>query len=443
VLYARGADLADGFPVTAEVPSTPLTTADGSKGARAEIFIGRGFDGAPVITRTDSTISADWAAGSPRADIPVDSFSVRWTTTFTPRQSGRYTLGLNGTMRFRLLVDDSVVSRSVTPRGNDEYPDPRTIMSRPLILQAGHPYKLVAEGIETYGDAQLQLLWTTPSDSLVDEAVRVAQNADAVVLMLGLTSRLEGEEMPVSVPGFKGGDRITIDLPAPQEKLLERVAALGKPTVLVLLNGSALAVNWASEHVPAIVEAWYPGEDGGTAIADVLFGNSNPAGRLPVTFYKDTTDLPPFSEYRMAGRTYRYFKGTPLFAFGHGLSYTSFGYRNLRVSGAPTAAKPAMVTLDITNTGKRAGEEVVQMYVRYPVSKLSRSTRELRGFQRISLAPGETKRVTMPLTRKALAYWDDTTHAWAVEPGAVSVEIGASSADIRLQKSVVVKGGAP
>ncbi len=408
-----------------------------------EIFVGRGFDGTPVIVRTDSTISENWGSGSPRADSPADSFAVRWTSTFTPRQSGTYTLGLNGTVRFRLLLNDSLVARSVTPRGNDEYPEPRTVMSRALQLEAGHAYKLVAEGIETYGDAQLQLLWTTPSDSLADDAVKIAQRADVVVMMLGLTARLEGEEMPVTVPGFKSGDRTTIGLPTPQEKLLERIAALGKPTVLVLLNGSALAVNWASDHVPAIVDAWYPGEDGGTALADVLFGDYNPAGRLPVTFYKDTTDLPAFNNYGMAGRTYRYFKGAPLYAFGHGLSYTTFTYRNLRVSGAPSASKPATVSVDITNSGARAGDEVVQMYVRYPTPTVARSLRELRGFQRISLKPGETKHVIMPLTRKALAWWDDHAHAWAVEPGTVNVEVGASSADIRLTRSIVVKGGTP
>ena len=443
VVYARGSDLADGFPVPVEVPSATLTSPDGARGAKVEIFNTRSFDGTPSIVRTDSTVSVNWGYGSPGAGIPVDSFAVRWTSTLTPTQSGSYTLGLNGTMRFRLLLDDSVVANSFTGRGTGESADPRTVMSRPMQLQAGHAYKLVAEGLEGFGDAQLQLYWSTPSDSLADDAVRIARDADAVVMVLGLTARLEGEEMPISVPGFSGGDRVTIDLPAPQQKLLERISAMGKPTVLVLLNGSALAVNWAKDNVPAIVEAWYPGQDGGTALADVLFGDYNPAGRLPVTFYKDTTDLPAFSDYRMDGRTYRYFKGTPLYAFGHGLSYTKFTYANLRVSAPPTSAKPATVSVSVTNTGKVEGEEVVQMYVRVPSSKVARANRELRGFQRIALKPGERKRVTMPLTRKAVAYWDEGTHAWVVEPGRVDVEIGASSADIRLTKRVVVKGGAP
>src|SRR6185436_5300111 len=167
--------------------------------------------------------------------------------------------------------------------------------------------------------AQLQLVWATPSDSLAAEAERVARQADAVVMFLGLTANLEGEEMRVQIAGFRGGDRTTIDLPSTQQQLLERIVKLGKPTVLVLLNGSALAVNWAQANVPAIVEAWYPGQAAGAAIADVLFGDYNPAGRLPVTFYKSVDDLPPFDDYKMTGRTYRFFNGAPLYPFGFGL----------------------------------------------------------------------------------------------------------------------------
>src|SRR4029079_1259336 len=185
----------------------------------------------------------------------------------------------------------------------------------------------------------------------------------------------------------------TMDLPAPQERLLERVTALGKPTVLVLLNGSALAVTWAQQHhVPAIVEAWYPGQAGGTALADVLFGDYNPAGRLPVTFYKDTTDLPPFESYDMKGRTYRFFTGTPLYPFGHGLSYTTFAYKNLRTT-APTVGATGAITarVDVTNMGARAGDEVVQLYARHMGSRVDRPNKDLRGYRRVSLKPGETR----------------------------------------------------
>jgi beta-glucosidase len=278
-----------------------------------------------------------------------------------------------------------------------------------------------------------------PRDSLESEAVRVAQQADAVVLFLGLTARLEGEEMPVQIEGFRGGDRTSLDLPAAQQALLERIANVGKPTVLVLMSGSAVAVNWAQAHVPAIIEAWYPGQAAGTAIADVLFGDYNPAGRLPVTFYRSANDLPAFTDYRMAGRTYRFFDGVPLYAFGHGLSYTTFAYGNLRTSADSMSADGSItVQVDVTNVGTRAGDEVVQLYVQHAGSKVDRPKQDLRGYARVSLKPGETRTVSLPLAAKSLAYWDSTSHRWIVEPEPVRVQIGSSSANIRLQKTISV-----
>src|SRR5262249_1627847 len=212
-----------------------------------------------------------------------------------------------------------------------------TTVTGEVTLEAGKTYDLKMEYYENKIGAVAKLVWqplNAPAESPYGEALKVANQADEVVLVLGLSSQLEGEEMTVREPGFLGGDRTDIGLPARQQKLLEAVVATGKPVVLVLLNGSALAVNWASEHVPAILEAWYPGEEGGAAIADVLFGDYNPGGRLPVTFYKSVADLPPFTDYRMQGRTYRYFKGEPLYPFGFGLSYTKFKYDNLKLSAA-------------------------------------------------------------------------------------------------------------
>ncbi|MFL5608286.1 MAG: glycoside hydrolase family 3 C-terminal domain-containing protein [Gemmatimonadaceae bacterium] len=278
----------------------------------------------------------------------------------------------------------------------------------------------------------------TTADALEAEAVQAAQQADAVVLVLGLTARLEGEEMPIEVPGFRGGDRTSIDLPAPQQRLLERVVAVGKPTVLVLLNGSALAVNWAQDHVPAILEAWYPGQAGGAAIADVLFGDYNPGGRLPVTFYRDTKDLPAFDDYRMADRTYRFFKGTPLYPFGYGLSYTTFRYRNLRTSGsARRASDTVRVRVRVTNTGARAGDEVVQLYAQHLGSTVPRPLKELKAYKRVTLQPGQTRTVTLPLAAKSLAYWNETQHRWVIEPDSVRLVVGSSSADARISKTIV------
>jgi len=329
--------------------------------------------------------------------------------------------------------------RSVYPTHDGEFPDPRQAQSEPIRLEAGHSYRLRVDGQESYGEAQLQLLWAAPADSLQSEAVRVASQADAVVMVLGLTARLEGEEMPIQIPGFRGGDRTQIELPAPQERLLERISALGKPTVLVLMNGSALAVNWAQDHVPAIVEAWYPGQAGGTALADVLFGDYNPAGRLPVTFYKSVNDLPPFDDYRMAGRTYRFFAGTPLYPFGHGLSYTSFAYSNVRANRTRASTRDTIaISVDVANTGARAGDEVVQLYVQHEGHSVVRPLKDLRGYARVHLAPGERRTVSLPLVISSLAYWNETTHQWSAEREPVRVLVGASSADIRGQTTITV-----
>jgi beta-glucosidase len=437
VLYARGTDLADDFPVLETVPPAALTTPQGQQGLNVEFFAGQTFAGLPVLSATDSTLDSHWGDGAPRGLNP-DDFSVRWTGMLHPRSSGNYAIGLSGTMKFQLFIDDSLVVKSNYRNRNDETPDPRVAQST-VRLEAGRTYRIRVEANETYGDAQLQLLISTPRESLEADAMKVAQQADAIVMVLGLSARLEGEEMPVAIEGFRGGDRTRIDLPAAQQRFLEKVTALGKPVVLVLLNGSALAVNWAQEHVPAIVEGWYPGQAGGSALADVLFGDYNPAGRLPVTFYRDTTDLPAFSNYNMAGRTYRYFRGTPLYAFGHGLSYTSFLYSGLHTSAASIKAGGSVsVTVDVTNTGKRTGDEVVQLYTRHIGSAVTRPNRELRGFRRISLKPGERRAVRFALPASALAYWDESTHAWTLEGDTVALEIGASSADVRVTKNLKV-----
>jgi beta-glucosidase len=278
---------------------------------------------------------------------------------------------------------------------------------------------------------------TVSADRLAADAVAIARQADVVVLCLGLTSQLEGEEMRVQIEGFRGGDRTRLDLPASQQRLLERIAALGKPTVLVLLNGSALAVNWAQQHVPAIVESWYGGQAAGSALADVLFGDYNPGGRLPVTFYKGVDDLPPFDDYRMAGRTYRFFTGTPLYPFGYGLSFTTFAYTNLRTSADTFGGSDTItIRVDLTNTGRRRGDEVAQLYVRHVGSSVARPRQDLRGYQRVTLGPGETRTVAFSLAASSLAYWNPGAHRWVVEAEPVVLGVGASSADIRLKRTV-------
>lgn len=274
------------------------------------------------------------------------------------------------------------------------------------------------------------------------EAVEIARRADVVVMVIGLSQAVEGEEGQEE--GVEGGqkstgDRVSIDLPGVQEDLLKAVHATGTPVIVVLINGSAVAINWAHENVPAIIEAWYPGQAGGTAIADVLFGDYNPAGRLPVTFYQSLDQLPPFRDYRMAGRTYRYMTGEPLYPFGHGLSYTQFTYANLRISpDAINASGSVTIRADVTNTGQRAGDEVAQLYLRVNESSINRPNTELKGFARVSLEPGETKTIRFTVEARQLSFYENGT--FMLEPGRVEVMVGASSSDIRLTGSFLVVG---
>ena len=436
VVYARGSDPADGVPAVDVVPSGALRAKSGAPGLDVAYFDSHDLKGAARETRVDATVNAVWAEGAPHAGMKADDFGVRWTGTIVAPRTGSYRFGIASTMKFTLWLDGREILK------NDEDSQPWLSQAPAMTLEAGRPHAIRIDAEETYGDARLQLVWAAPHDPYDVAAVRAAQQADAIVLVLGLTPSLEGEEMKIAVPGFSGGDRTNLDLPAPQEALLEKIAALGKPTVLVLLNGSALAVNWAQAHVPAIVDAWYPGQAAGTAIADVLFGSYDPAGRLPVTFYRSVTDLPPFSDYDMKGRTYRFFTGAPLYPFGYGLSYTTFSYANLRTSADRLAAGDTMtVSVDVTNTGARAGDEVVQLYVRHLGPAVDRPIEDLRGFARVSLAPGQTKTVQMTLPASALAYWNAARHAWVVETEPVRLDVGGSSTDVRLARTVQVTGG--
>jgi beta-glucosidase len=241
--------------------------------------------------------------------------------------------------------------------------------------------------------------------------------------MLGLSPRLEGEEMPVDVPGFAGGDRVTLGLPAPQDSLLRAVVATGRPVVLVLLNGSALAIPWAAEHVPAIVEAWYPGQAAGTALADILFGDASPGGRLPVTVYRAVEDLPAFEDYRMEGRTYRYFTGAPLFPFGHGLSYTTFAYGDLTVPATVRAGDTVHVSVEVRNTGSREGDDVVQVYLTHLEASAPVPVRTLVGFRRVTLAAGERRTVAFAIAPRHLAVVTGAGER-VIEPGRFRISAG-------------------
>jgi beta-glucosidase len=285
---------------------------------------------------------------------------------------------------------------------------------RPIALTYGgtsvgriHLDKDVPVKLEVTAPADAKLFWHKVNDVPDPAAIAAARNADVVVAAVGITSSLEGEEMPVSEPGFEGGDRTSLDIPAAEEELVRAVASAGKPLVVVLMNGSALAAKWEKDHANAIVEAWYPGEEGGAAIANTLSGMNNPAGRLPVTFYEGTYQLPRFEDYSMKGRTYRYFTGQPLWPFGYGLSYTSFRYSDLELPKATlTAGQPLRASVKVTNAGLLAGDEVVQAYLQFP-NVSGAPLRALRGFRRIHLAPGASEVVTFDFKPRDLSMVTD------------------------------------
>jgi len=272
-----------------------------------------------------------------------------------------------------------------------------------------------------------------PDEELKTEALEIAKKADVVIMCMGITPRLEGEEMRVNIDGFKGGDRTSLDLPAVQEELIKAIHTLGKPVILVLLNGSAFSINWEKENIPAILESWYGGQAAGLAIADVLFGDYNPGGRLPVTFYKSVNDLPSFDDYSMKNRTYRYFTGEPLFPFGYGLSYTTFSYKNLKVKNMANTGDSVKVTVSVKNTGRREGDEVVELYLTDLTADVPVAIHALKGFERIHLKPGELKTVVMTIPPDAFSVIDNNNKR-VIRPGKFQVFVGGRQPDPKALK---------
>lgn len=264
------------------------------------------------------------------------------------------------------------------------------------------------------------------------QTAAVVKDADVIIFVGGLSAKVEGEEMGVEIEGFKRGDRTSISIPSVQQNLLKELYATGKPVVFVVMTGSALGLEWESAHLPAILNAWYGGQAGGQAIADVLFGDYNPSGRLPLTFYKSVNDLPDFEDYSMENRTYRYFTGTPVYPFGYGLSYTTFQYSSLKVQPSPDK-RSVKVTAKITNTGKTEGEEVVQLYVSNPRDFIT-PIRALKGFRRINLKPGESQTVEFALTSKELSVIDISGNSVPMK-GKVQISLGGGQPSTQMIKS--------
>jgi beta-glucosidase len=396
------------------VPTSVLTTPDGKLGLKADYSLRAGVDETttPLTSRIEPSVDIN-SSNLPEQAKGHRRLSVKWTGSVKSTATGDYLIGLSVDGFGRLSLD----SREIT-----------TIWSkgtslRQVHFEKGRPVKIEVQYRQTGdGKPEAKLLWAPVNNAPDPAAVEAAKNADVVIAVVGITSRLEGEEMPVDQPGFSGGDRTDLDLPRPEEDLIEAVAASGKPMVLVLINGSALSVNWAKEHANAIVESWYSGEEGGAAIAETLSGKKNPAGRLPVTFYQNVHQLPHFEDYSMKGRTYRYFEGEPLWPFGYGLSYTSFGYTNLTLPTALNAGDSLHATVTVANTGKVAGDEVVELYLQFPdVAGAPRWA--LRGFQRVRLEPGASQQVEFLLNPRDLSMVTDSGDI-IVAQGKYTVSIG-------------------
>lgn len=426
VIYARGSEWAAGMPVFEVIPSNILYNEGTRGGLKGEYFNNRDFTGDAMFTRVDTKIDMQWGENAPTDDMDVDNFGIRWTGEIVPEFTGPYQIGFVSSCKVRIFMGDSLLI-STPSFSMDENRNPRMRRSEPVVLEAGKKYNFRVEASETSGEAQVQLLWALPEkqyfENMKNEALNAARQADVVIMCMGITPRLEGEEMNVAVEGFKGGDRTKIDLPPVQQDLIKAIHATGKPVVLVLLNGSAIAINWEKENIPAILEAWYPGQEGGAAIADILFGDYNPAGRLPVTFYKSVDDLPDFEDYNMKNRTYRYFTGDPLFPFGYGLSYTTFEYSKMKVSKKIKAGDEVTVKVNVKNTGKMAGDEVVQLYVSNLGSKYPVALRTLKAFDRVNLLPGETRTLSFRVASDAFSVIDDKNER-VILPGQFTVAVG-------------------
>ena len=385
----------------AAVPDALLTTSDGKPGLQADYNEGmRGGPGSetkpvPIVSRIEPNVKLS-KESLPSQVAERKTFGVQWSGFLTPNESGDFLLGIRCKGFCRLAADGKQVT--LTFGGGNE---PVSQVGR-VHLEKGRKVAVEFTYGARDGRAQAELIWTKANNAPSLEAITAAKNADVVIAVVGITSQLEGEEMPVTEPGFLGGDRTSIDIPQPEEDGVKAVASTGKPLAVVLMNGSALAVNWINEHANAILDAWYPGEEGGAAVAETLSGKNNPAGRLPVTFYKGVDQLPNFEDYGMANRTYRYFSGKPLYPFGYGLSYTKFSYGGLSVPTAAIAAgQPIGADVTVTNTGNLAGDEVVQLYLKFPPVKGAPKV-ALRGFARIHLETGASQKVHFDLKPRDL-----------------------------------------
>jgi beta-glucosidase len=458
ILYAQGSTLAEGVGVP-----VPRNAFGLNKGLKTEFFATPDWTGRPVAVTTEPAVQADWENDKPAPEVDTINYSVRWTGTLEAPAPGHYVFTLEPADSFpyspkesyRLLLDGKVVSEGSLRAGQDlsamgnfkaapgASPTAPPVMNNPKIPSIPfdftdtrpHDFQLEYSHFSDRAGGGVTLKWEAPAQAQLDEAVARAKEAAVVVAFVGLSPQLEGEEMRIQIPGFNGGDRTSLDLPAPQQKLLEALAATGKPLIVVLQSGSAVALNWANQHANAVLAAWYPGVAGGTAIARTLAGLNNPAGRLPVTFYASLDGVPPFADYSMKNRTYRYFTGKPLWGFGYGLSYTSFKYGPVKLSAETLkAGEPLTATVSVTNTGKMSGDEVVEAYLKTP--QADGPIHSLVGFERVSIAPGTTKEVSIRIDPRSLSSVDDQGNRTILE-GKYTLTIGGAQPEETVAKSAM------
>ncbi|MBN8685653.1 MAG: glycoside hydrolase family 3 C-terminal domain-containing protein [Chitinophagales bacterium] len=406
---------------------------DGKPGVKAEFFLNEKLEGSPVLTRTEDDINNFWTEGEPFAPgMPWTHYSARFTTSITAEKDEILNFESEGNDGYRIKINDSTVV-DVWERnrwGNKQFSFP---------VKKGETYKIEMTFRQSEGDAIVKLRAGHYEKTDFAALANRINDADVILFAGGISPQLEGEEMPVTVPGFKGGDRTSIMLPAVQTELLKALKTTGKPVIFVMLTGSAIAIPWENENIPAIVNTWYGGQSGGTALADVLFGDYNPAGRLPVTFYKSDNDLPGFSDYSMKGRTYRYFSGEALYPFGYGLSYSQFRYTLTKAPATISKGKPVTVSFTLTNTSKRNGEEVAQLYITH-LADVTKPIRALKGFQRVYLKAGETKTLSFTLSPEQLSLINEAGEQYQ-PTGKISISIGGGQPGVpnKISSNIVSK----
>jgi beta-glucosidase len=467
ILYAQGSTLAEGVGVP-----VPRTAFGLNKGLKTEFFATPDWTGRPVATETEPAVQTDWESAKPVPEIDTNNYSVRWSGSLSVPAPGHYVFTVESGDSFpyspaesyRLTLDGKVIGEGSLRQGQDissmgnfhavpgasptappvmNFPKPATV-AVDFTDTKEHDFRFEYSHSADQSGGGVTLKWVAPAQAQIDEAVARAKESSVVIAFVGLSPQLEGEEMRIKIPGFEGGDRTSLDLPAPQQKLLEALSATGKPLIVVLQSGSAVALNWANEHAAAVLEAWYPGVEGGTAIARTLAGLNNPAGRLPVTFYASLEGLPAFTDYGIKGRTYRYFTGKPLWGFGYGLSYSTFKYGSVKLSAATLkAGEPLTATVAVTNTGTLSGDEVVEAFLKTPQD--GGPIHSLVGFERVTVGPGATKEVSIKIDPRSLSSVDDQGNR-SILAGKYTLTLGGAQPQETKAKSEVgfsITGSAP